>query len=83
MNKIYYRILVGCAIFGIFLFPFGILNTMVSLQYETDGGGDCISKITGNDLCQSILKMKFYFVMSFLLLSALLVFKRKILKNYN
>ncbi|MNT66594.1 hypothetical protein D3C72_2046690 [compost metagenome] len=83
MNKIYYRILLCAAIFGLFLFPFGILNTMVSLKYETEGGGDCISRITGNDLCQSIVQMKSFLGISALLVLILLIFKRKILKSQN
>ena len=79
MNKIYYRILLGASIFGLFLFAFGIINTMVSLKYETDGGSDCISKITGDNLCQSIVRMKTYLGISALLALALLIFKRRIL----
>lgn len=37
---------------------FAILNTMVSIKYETENPGDCISLISGGDLCQTILHLK-------------------------
>jgi hypothetical protein len=33
---------------------FGIVNTLVSLQYETNGPGECISQVTGYNLCQQL-----------------------------
>ena len=30
---------------------FAIVNTLVSLKYETTGSGECISQITHDDLC--------------------------------
>ncbi|WP_345224934.1 hypothetical protein [Hymenobacter koreensis] len=37
---------------------FGILNTMVSLKYETQNPGQCISDVTGRDLCATLLTCK-------------------------
>ena len=33
---------------------FGIVNTLVSLQYETDSPGECISQVTGYNLCKQL-----------------------------
>ncbi|MCC3159579.1 hypothetical protein LJ737_20225 [Hymenobacter sp. 15J16-1T3B] len=33
---------------------FGIVNTMVSLKYETRDPGQCLSDVTGRDLCADL-----------------------------
>jgi hypothetical protein len=68
---------------GIPLNIFGIFNTMVSLKYETDNPEDCISLVTGIDLCESITKMKIWFLICVLLLTILLIFRKRILKTNN
>jgi len=47
---------IGAIVLGLSLF--GILNTMVSVKYETNNPGDCISNISGKDLCQIISNLK-------------------------
>jgi hypothetical protein len=54
MRKVIYYILIGIFIIGIPLFAFGIVNTMVSIKYETADMGDCISSVSGADLCLTI-----------------------------
>jgi hypothetical protein len=81
IEKKIYTLLKIILIIGLFIFPFGILNTMVSLKYETDSPGDCISKVTGNNLCDSITNMKILFVICFASLVILLVYKNKIVKT--
>lgn len=63
------------------LFALGITNTMVSLKYETDSPGDCISTITGRDLCNTILNMRRNIIIDFILLVVLFIFKSKIIKK--
>jgi hypothetical protein len=57
------------------LFAYAIVNTMVSLKYETNSPDDCISIISGIDLCKSIHTSKLISVSSFALATALLLFK--------
>lgn len=45
-------ILVELVLIGGFLFScFVVVNTMVSIKYETETGDGCISLVTGNKLC--------------------------------
>ena len=37
---------------------FGVINMMVSLKYETEAPGQCLSTVTGNYLCATILRCK-------------------------
>jgi len=54
---------------------------MVSLKYETDGGSnDCISGITGEDLCAAIKTMKYLADSAFIGATFLFAFRRKFLK---
>ena len=46
--------LIGLSVLGIPVFAFGIINTGVSLKYETENPTDCISLITGQDLCLTV-----------------------------
>lgn len=63
------------------LFYFGIINTQVSLKYETNNPGDCISQITKRDLCQDIKQNKILIVADLFLIAVLLIFRRKIIRG--
>jgi len=52
-------------------------NIAVSLKYETESG-DCISSVTGENLCSVLLKYKIVCAACFILASALLIFRKKI-----
>lgn len=54
---------------------------MVSLKYETDNPGECISIVTGVDLCKAIRNMKIYAVVDSIIIIILLIFKNKIVKK--
>lgn len=41
-----------------FINGFGIINTMVSLKYETQDPGQCLSSVSGNDLCAALQRCK-------------------------
>ena len=83
MRKTIYYILLILFGLGIPLNIFGIINTMASLKYETDNPTDCISMITGIDLCKSILEMKIWILICALLIIALFIFRKHLLKTYN
>ena len=81
MKSKYFVILLIILVLLIPIQIFGIINTMVSLKYETENPSDCISRITGNDLCNSIKNMKISIGIDVLIIILLLVFKKKIIKN--
>jgi len=81
MKYKYFVILIIVLILIIPIQIFGIINTMVSLKYETENPSDCISRITGIDLCNSIKNMKISIAIDFLIILLLLIFKKKIIKN--
>ena len=51
MKKIIFNIILVLIILSIPFWIFMYFNVGVSLKYETDGLGECISNVTGNDLC--------------------------------
>ncbi len=58
---------------------------MVSIKYETDSPSECISKITGDNLCDSISNLKALIysdiVLIIVLIILLIIFRNKITKN--
>jgi hypothetical protein len=62
---------------GIPLFAFGIINTMVSLKYETENPTDCISSVTGQDLCLTINIFKGLILVCVILIIALILLKKR------
>jgi hypothetical protein len=57
MRKFYWALFI-IEITIILICCFAILNTMVSIKYETENPGDCISLTSGVDLCQTIIYLK-------------------------
>ncbi len=78
-KKITFYTLIGLSILGIPVFAFGIFNTMVSLKYETNNQIDCVSLVTGQDLCLTIQVLKGLIVACILTLIILIVFRKRIL----
>ncbi len=60
---------------------FGIVNTMVSLKYETNNPNECISLVTGQDLCKTVMTMKIIIGFCFVGIIAFLGFKKRLLKQ--
>ena len=81
MNKSFYLVFLIISFLGIPFFALGILNSMVSLKYETENLTDCISKVTGTDLCLTITVFKVLTVLSALSFVGLLIFKNRIVKR--
>ena len=79
-KKIIFYTLIGLSVLGILVFAFGIINTMVSLKYETENPTDCISLVTGQDLCLTIQVLKVLIVACILTVILLAVFKKRILQ---
>ena len=81
MKKIFYYILLSISILGIPLFIFGIINTMVSMKYETENPEDCISLVTGADLCQTIIILKILIGFSIVISTFLIILRKKFLRK--
>jgi hypothetical protein len=79
MKKIFYLSLLTISILGIPLCIFGIVNTGVSLKYETNNPNDCISLVTGQDLCLIIKTLQGLFIICILIAAMLLFFRKKLL----
>ena len=80
-RKLIYLSLIAISIVVILISTYGIINTMVSLKYETENIQDCISNVSGVNLCETITNLKIVVVFSFLLLLCLIYFRKKLLKN--
>jgi hypothetical protein len=81
MNKKIYKIILIILILLVPIFIFEIFNMMVSLKYETENMNDCISLITGDDLCKEIKVFKILSAISVLLVWLMLILKNKIIKD--
>jgi amino acid transporter len=80
MRKTVYFSLFVISILGTLVAPYGIVNTMVSLKYETENIQDCVSNVSGENLCDTIRNLKIVFVFCVSLLIFLIYFRKKILK---
>ena len=58
ISKRYYNIILAIIILIIPVVFYMIINTMVSIKYETDGVDTCISTLTGKNLCSQIDQLK-------------------------
>lgn len=77
VKKIIFNVLIGLSTLGIPVLAYGILNTMVSLKYETDSPTDCISLVTGQDLCFTINVLKGLIIVCIATIVLLLIFKNR------
>ena len=79
-SKYFNRLILGLIIL-IPIFYFGIFNSKVSLQYETNNPGDCISQISGRNLCQEIEQMKILITIDIIVIVLLMLFRKKIIRD--
>lgn len=64
MGKRTYIIILFSNFILLVLSAFAIINSMVSLKYEVDKSNDCISMITGSDLCFQKVIFQYIFIFS-------------------
>ncbi len=83
MKRKFYFAFLLILIISVLLNAVGIVNAMMSLKYETDSAGDCISIVSGRDLCAAIFNMKVMIAVAAVLIYLLLYFQNKILKTQN
>jgi hypothetical protein len=80
VKKLLYNIILVISFLGIPLFIYGLIGIGISLQYEVENRGDCISLVNGQDLCF----MKNLFIVMVVLCTlafiTLLALKSKIIK---
>lgn len=76
-KKIIYLVLFGISMLGIAAFGFGIINTMVSIKYETESPKDCISLVTGDNLCLKINVLQILLVSCFATTTLLSIFRKR------
>jgi len=58
-----------------------VLNSMVSLKYETNSPNDCISTVSGIDLCNAIRTFHILAILCGLTIIGLLIYRKRILKT--
>ena len=81
MRKIFFYVLISIFALGLLFFAFEILNMSVSLKYETNNSNDCISSISGADLCLTIKVFKWLSGICLIGLISLLFLKDRIFKQ--
>ena len=81
MKRKVYFIILSLLVISLPINIFGIFGAKVSLQYETNNPGDCVSTFSGINLCDSIIRMEVLLAVAVILIYFLLYFKNKILKT--
>ncbi len=81
MNRKIYFVILSILVISLPVNIFGIFGAKVSLKYETNNPGDCVSTFSGANLCDSIFNMKVMIVVAVFVIYFLLYFKNKILKT--
>lgn len=81
MKVKHYTILIISLITLALIFGFGIINTMVSLKYETNFDNECVSTISGDNLCNSLRNIKYLFYIDLIAIFILLLLQGKIIKK--
>lgn len=78
MRKSVYQTIISLLILVIVMSVFAVVNIQVSLKYETENMKDCISLISGRNLCQELLVSKIIIVICLIVVSGMLSFRNKI-----
>ncbi|MEZ4778585.1 MAG: hypothetical protein R2786_04310 [Flavobacteriaceae bacterium] len=81
MRKTIYYFLLIFTLIGIPFSAFGVLNTMVSLKYETNNLTDCISLVSGTDLCLTINVFRGLTILFIIVFILLLIYRKKLLRK--
>ena len=81
ISKRFYYIILAIIILIIPIVFYMIINTMVSIKYETDGVDTCISTITGKNLCSQIDQLKVTIYIDMIVMIFWLALKNLIVKK--
>jgi high-affinity nickel permease len=81
MKNLYFNLLISAIAIGVVIHLFGVVNTMVSVKYELESSADCISPISGVDLCYALSKYKSITAVFTLAILVMVIFRKKIIKQ--
>ena len=81
MRRTVYNTIISILILVILVSVFGVVNTYVSLKYETGNPKDCISVVTGRDLCLWIKSLKIIIIVCLILVTGMVSFRNKLVKS--
>lgn len=81
LTKRFYNITLALLILVIPIVFYLIINTMVSIKYETDGVETCISSVTGKNLCSLIDQQKVAIYIDMIIIIFWLALKNLIVKK--
>ena len=81
MKKSVYQTIISFLILVIVMSVFAVINIQVSLKYETANMKDCISLVSGRNLCQDLLVSKIIIVICLIVVSGMLSFRGRIVKD--
>lgn len=81
MRKSVYQTIISFLILVIVMSVFAVVNIQVSLKYETANMKDCISLVSGRNLCQDLLVSKIIIVICLIIVSGMLSFRGRIVKD--
>lgn len=81
MRKSVYQTIISLLILVILVSVIGIVTTEINLRHETDNPKECISKITGKDLCEFIKLSKIVVIVCLILTSGMISFRYKLIKD--
>ena len=81
MKKSVYQTIIGLLILVIVMSVFAVVNIQVSLKYETENMKDCISLVSGRNLCQDLLVSKIIIVICLIFVSGMLSFRNRIVRD--
>jgi hypothetical protein len=80
MKKSVYQTIISLLILVIVMSVFGVFKTSVDLKLETQNPNECISVISGRDLCQQMLVLKIIIIFCLIIVSGMLSFRSRLLK---
>jgi hypothetical protein len=80
MKRVLYYALLTVLTLSIPLWMFAIVNTYVSIKYETEDGNSCISLTSGDNLCLAIWLFRGLILICVVSIITLLYFRKRILK---
>lgn len=67
----------GISIFGLIVLAYAIINIIVSLKYEAANPNDCISFVSGQDLCSTLRILKGLLLGCIAIILLLILFKKR------
>ena len=81
MRRAVYHAIISILILVILVSVIGVVNTYVSLKYETGNPKDCISVVTGRDLCLWMKTQKIIIIACLIVVTGMVSFRNKLVKS--